>query len=143
MLLQDKVVFIVEDNLQNRVVFQMILMRHGARVEFDRWGRDTLSRLKSLKQVDAIVLDLSLSLGISGYDVFDEIRADPQLGQIPIVAVSAGEPAIAIPLTQKKGFNGFIAKPIDDDRFPRQLETIIGGGTVWDAGGFAAGEPFL
>ena len=38
MSLHDKHIFIVEDNLENRVVFQMALMKHGARVDFERWA---------------------------------------------------------------------------------------------------------
>ena len=134
MLLKDKMVFIVEDNTQNRVVFQMILILQGARVEFERWGKDTLRRLKLLKHIDVIVMDLGLAQGVSGYDVFDEIRAIPEFNKLPIVAVSATDPAIGIPKTKLKGFSGFIAKPIDDVRFPRQLAKIIAGEEVWDTG---------
>ena len=134
MLLKDKFIFIVEDNTQNRVVFQMILIRQGARVEFERWGRDTLRRLKALKNIDIIVMDLGLAQGVSGYDLFDDIRAIPEFSQLPIVAVSATDPAVGIPKTRSKGFNGFIAKPIDDVRFPRQLAKIIAGDEVWDTG---------
>lgn len=134
MLLKDKMVFIVEDNTQNRVVFQMILILQGARVEFERWGKDTLRRLKALKTIDVIVLDLGLAQGVSGYDVYDEIRAVPQFDKVPIVAVSATDPVAGISKTKMKGFNGFIAKPIDDVRFPRQLAKIIGGEAVWDTG---------
>jgi CheY-like chemotaxis protein len=134
MLLKDKLVFIVEDNTQNRVIFQVILIRQGARVEFERWGKDAVYRLKSFKQVDVIVLDLALAQGVSGYDIFDEIRALPQFEKVPIVAVSATDPVIGIPKTKLKGFNGFIAKPIDDVEFPRQLAKVIDGETVWDTG---------
>lgn len=126
--------FIVEDNTQNRVVFQMILIRQGARVEFERWGKDTIRRLKLLKNIDVIVMDLGLAHGVSGYDVFDEIRAIPEYSNLPIVAVSATDPADGIPKTKLKGFSGFIAKPIDDVRFPRQLAKIIAGEQVWDTG---------
>ena len=134
MLLKDKFIFIVEDNTQNRVVFQMILIRQGARVEFERWGKDTLRRLKTLKNIDIIVMDLGLAQGVSGYDLFDDIRAIPEFSKLPIVAVSATDPTVGIPKTRLKGFNGFIAKPIDDVRFPRQLAKIIAGDEIWDTG---------
>jgi CheY-like chemotaxis protein len=134
MLLKDKFIFIAEDNTQNRVIFQMILIRQGARVEFERWGRDTLRRLKTLKNIDLIVLDLGLAQGVSGYDIFEDIRAVPEFSKLPIVAVSATDPAVGIPITKMKGFNGFIPKPIDDVRFPRQLAKLIAGEEVWDTG---------
>lgn len=134
MLLKDKFIYIVEDNTQNRVVFQMSLVLTGARVEFERWGRDAVTRLEGFRRVDLIILDLMLHNGVSGYDIFDEIRGLPQYDSIPIVAVSAAEPAIALPKTKLKGFSGFISKPIDDSLFPRQIAQILAGEQVWYAG---------
>jgi CheY-like chemotaxis protein len=134
MLLKDKLIFIVEDNTQNRIVFQVILVSHGARVEFERWGRDTLQKLKLFGQVDLIVLDIALPHGVSGFDIYDEIRTLPQFEKVPIIAVSATDPVIGIPKAKMKGFSGFIPKPIDDVRFPRQVAKIIAGDTVWDTG---------
>ncbi|NWG17311.1 MAG: response regulator [Chloroflexi bacterium] len=134
MTLHGKRIFIVEDNFQNRVVFLTTLKMQGAWVEFDRWGTDALWRLRAFRQVDLIILDLMLTAGISGYDIFDQIRSLPEYNRTPIVAVSAAEPAVAIPKTQAKGFAGFITKPIDDERFPQQLARIIAGEQVWYAG---------
>ena len=134
MILQGKRIFIVEDNVPNRVVFKMLLLCKGASVEFDRWGRDALWRLQTFRDVDLIILDLMLPGGISGYDIYDEIRTLPEYDTVPIVAVSASEPSIAIPKAQEKGFAGFIAKPIDDELFPHQIAKIIAGEKVWYAG---------
>jgi CheY-like chemotaxis protein len=134
MLLKDKRIFIAEDNLQNRIVYQMTLMRHGANGEFERQGRGTLSYLQGMSHVDLIVLDLMLAEGISGFDICDQIRALPKFDHVPIVAVSAMDPSIAIPKTRMKGFVGFIAKPIDPNLFPKQLAAIMNGEQVWYAG---------
>ncbi len=134
MLLKDKRVFIVEDNIQNRVIFQMLLTQHGARVEFERWGRDTINKLRAFGLVDLIILDLMLPGGVTGYDVYDEIRAIPRFNDVPVIAVSAADPSIAIPKTQARGFNGFIVKPIDDVLFPKQLTEVMNKGQVWYAG---------
>lgn len=134
MLLKGKQIFIVEDNLQNRVVFTIALKLQGADINFDRWGNDAVWRLKAYRHVDLIVLDLMLHDGISGFDIFDEIRRLPRYDNTPIVAVSAAEPSIALPKTREKGFNGFIAKPIDDELFPRQLLRLMSGEPVWYAG---------
>jgi len=134
MLLKNKNIFIVEDNSQNRVVFKMVLLVHGANIDFERWGQDAISHLRKFEKVDLIVLDLMLYQGTSGYDIFEEIRRMPEYDKVPIVAVSASEPAVAIPKTQAMGFSGFIAKPIDDDLFPRQMAQIIAGERIWYAG---------
>jgi two-component system chemotaxis sensor kinase CheA len=134
MLLRDKNIFIVEDNLQNRIIFQMTLGRHAANIFFERWGKNAILQLKNLRNIDLIVLDLMLAGGVSGYDIFDEIRQIERYGNTPIVAVSATEPSLGIAKTREKGFSGFISKPIDDVLFPKQLAQIISGEEVWYAG---------
>jgi CheY-like chemotaxis protein len=71
---------------------------------------------------------------LPGYDIFDEIRSRPQFDAIPIVAVSAADPTIAVPKARKKGFSGFISKPVDDELFPKQLRELIDGKPVWYTG---------
>ena len=134
MLLRDKHIFVVEDNMKNRVVTQVALVAQGARVTFERFGKDTIHVLQRVVPVHVILLDLMLAEGVSGYDVFEQIRARPEFADVPIVAVSASEPAIAIPKTRDMGFSGFIAKPIDSDMFPRQIARIINGRPVWQSG---------
>ena len=134
MSINGKFIFIVEDNLQNRVIYQIIMVRNGAWVEFDRWGRDTLSNMKKLPKVDLIILDLMLPSGDSGYEIYKQIRELPEYDKVPIVAVSAAEPAVSISKARAMGFSGFIAKPINDDLFPDQLAHIMSGKKVWYAG---------
>lgn len=134
MILKDKRIFIVEDNMQNRLIFQMALIRQGASVDFERWGRDTLYHIQNTSRIDLIVLDLMLADGVSGFDIFDQIRALPKYNAVPIIAVSAMDPSIAIPKTRAQGFSGFIAKPIDNVLFPKQLASIIEGEKVWSVG---------
>jgi CheY-like chemotaxis protein len=135
MLLKDRFVYIVEDNTQNRVIFQMCLLRVGARVEFERQGREAVQHLLSLRNVDIILLDLMLAKGVSGFDIYDDIRALLQFEALPIVAVSAMDAAVAVPQVRRKGFNGFIAKPIDGESFSMQVAQVLAGEQVWDAGG--------
>lgn len=133
-LLNGKSIFCVEDNVSNRVIFQLSMISNGATVYFERWGRDAVARLTEMRQVDLIILDLMLSDGISGFDIFDQIRALPDMNKVPIVAVSAMDPSVAMPQAQAKEFSGFIAKPINKDLFPRQLASILEGQQVWHTG---------
>lgn len=129
--LERKRIFVVEDNIQNRVVYHMMFLRHNATVQFDRWGNDTLNKLINQPAVDVIIMDLMLTAGISGFDVFDLIRRHHEFDTVPIVAVSAADPGVAIPRCQEKGFSGFIAKPIDNDHFPELISRIIAGEAIW------------
>lgn len=131
MSLKDKQILIVEDDTLNRVVYQMTLGLQGAKLEFDRWGRDAVFRLLSSRQWDLIILDLMLYGGLSGFDVFTEIRKRPEYAHVPVVAISASEPSIAIPKARELGFSGFISKPIDEALICHQIERLIAGEQIW------------
>ncbi len=131
MRLQGKQIFIVEDNTLNRVVYQITLGVAGAYLEFDRWGREAVDRLKRTRKWDLIILDLMLYGGISGFDVFSAIREMPQYDTVPIVAISASEPAVAMPKARELGFSGFISKPIYEERIIEQVAQLIAGEAVW------------
>lgn len=131
MSLKGKRILIVEDNSLNRVVYQITLGVQGAILEFDRWGREAITRLKAGHAFDLVILDLMLYGGISGFDIFEEIRALPQFEALPIVAVSASEPAVAMPKAQEMGFSGFISKPVDEAYFAGQIDRLIAGQEVW------------
>lgn len=131
MELKDKRIFIVEDNIGNRAIAQMLLEQHGARIQFNRWGEGVAQNLKDFLPVDLIILDLMLPRGITGFDIFGDIREIPEFAGIPIIAVSAADPSTAIPEAQERGFNGFISKPIDFQLFPRQIARIIAGEEIW------------
>jgi CheY-like chemotaxis protein len=132
--LKGRRIFIVEDNLTNRAIMQLMIEQHGGAVAFERWGQDTVERLRGFMPADLILLDLMFPGGVTGYDIFDRIRADESFAHIPIVAVSASDPSTSIPLTKQKGFTGFISKPIEYELFVKQMLKILAGQPVWYAG---------
>ncbi|MBX3083144.1 MAG: response regulator [Anaerolineae bacterium] len=134
MQLRGKRIFVVEDNMDNRVVYQLIFTREGAMVDFERWGPGAISQLKRFRPVDLIILDLMLARGASGYALFQDIRALPEFDDVPIIAVSSADPGEAIYRTRALGFSGYIAKPIDHHLFPEQIQRIMQGEFVWHEG---------
>ncbi len=133
-MLRNKHIFIIEDNTENRLIFQLMFMKHEARTGFDRWGTEALVRIRNAIHIDLIILDLMLHDGLSGFDIFKQIRGVSRFADTPIVAVSAMEPAVAVPKAQQLGFNGFIAKPIDKQLFPLQIAAILEGEEIWYTG---------
>src|SRR5262249_18609660 len=108
MLLRNKQIFIAEDNTKNRVIFQVLLVKHGARLTFERWGDGAIQQLCRLDEVNLIILDLMLAKGVSGFQIFEQIRTLPAFDAVPIIAVSAAEADMAIPAAKRRGFAGFI-----------------------------------
>jgi CheY-like chemotaxis protein len=132
-LLDGKRIFVVEDDVANMAIYAVTLKKSGATVIQDHWNADTPNLLAQHLPVDIILLDLMLRQGISGYDIFDQLRLDPVLGRIPVIAVSAFDPEVEIPKAKARGFAGYISKPINLQKFPAQVAACLGGQPVWVA----------
>lgn len=131
--LRGKRIFIVEDDPANMAVNAVTLRSTGAIIIQDFWNTDIIRNLKGHLPVDVILLDLMLRHDMTGYDVFRQLQADPQLCYIPVVAVSAADPGVEIPKAQALGLRGFIGKPIVPRLFPKQIEACINGEEIWYA----------
>jgi CheY-like chemotaxis protein len=131
MTLDRKRIFLLDDNISNVTIAQLLLERQGAKVFIARMGIDAVERLRKCAPVDAVLLDLMLYDGPSGYDIFQQIRQLEEFKGVPIVAVSAADASIAIPKAQALGFSGFISKPVDFRYFPQQVQRILAGEIIW------------
>jgi len=132
--LRNKRIFIVEDNMLNRVVYHSLLFHQKVEIGYERHGKHTLHTLRAFGKVDLILLDLMLTDGLSGLDIFDQIRQLPEYSNIPIAAVSADDPIESIWQTMKRVFSGFISKRVDDVLFRRQVADLINDLDVWHDG---------
>ena len=134
-ILEGKRIFLIEDDVLNLAVFSTSLHKSGATVIEDVFGygfaHGVVIHISEHLPVDLIVLDIMLRRGLSGYDVYDEIRKTPQLASIPIVMVTSLDAETEIPRAKAKGVNGFISKPISAAEFPKQLASVINGDKVW------------
>ena len=129
--LENKRVFVVEDNATNLAIISSILRRSGAEVFYDRWGYKKVQKMLKIGDIDIILLDLMFPTGITGYDVYDVIKSKVELMDIPVVIVSAADPTTEMPKVRAKGMQGFISKPIDHKNFPLMIATVLEGTPVW------------
>jgi CheY-like chemotaxis protein len=131
MNLQDKRIFVVEDNIGNLTITKTLLEAHGAVVATHRSGHDVLPHLKNFLPVDLIILDLMLPSGVTGYDILSAIRNHAEFNSVPIIAMSAIDRSKVIAEAKKRGFSGYIGKPINFSEFPKQIGEIIAGESIW------------
>jgi CheY-like chemotaxis protein len=129
--LQNKRIFVVEDNIGNLTITKTLLESHGAIVATHRSGHDVLPHLENFLPVDLIILDLMLPSGVTGYDIFSEIRNHSGINIVPILAMSVIDRSKVVPEAKKRGFAGFISKPINFQEFPKQIMDIISGEHIW------------
>jgi two-component system, cell cycle response regulator DivK len=128
---RDKVALVVEDNAANFLLLARLLNALGIQCEWKSSGFEVLEFSKTLPRLDIILLDIHLPYE-DGYTALKKIRSADHLKQIPVVAVTADVSTDSLTKAQKAGFDGFLGKPIDPDRFPEQLFRILTGNKVWE-----------
>lgn len=128
---EEAYVLIIEDDPNNLLVATDLLRMMGIKYINSRAsGRQGIKLAESMPRVDLILLDIQLPYE-DGYAVLKEIRAHSKLKETRVVAVTAN----VLPQDEQKarnaGFDGFIGKPLDFDRFPKQIQALLKGEEIW------------
>jgi two-component system cell cycle response regulator DivK len=129
---KDAAVLVVEDNFQNFVLITRLLAYLG--VENCEWkasGWQVLEFAKKMPQVDLILMDIFLPEA-DGYEALEQLRAQPAFEDTTVIAVTADVSVENMERARQAGFDGFIGKPLDPDRFPDQIRRILQGEAVWE-----------
>lgn len=128
-------VLIVEDNVRNYALLARVLAFMGVKqTEWRRSGWQVLEFAQdTMPKVDLILLDIHLPEE-DGFQVLERIRRDERFDDTRVVAVTADISAANLSRAQTVGFDGFLAKPINIDLFPEQVQRILEGEPVWDLG---------
>jgi two-component system cell cycle response regulator DivK len=125
-------VLVVEDNLNNYLLITRLLAYLGVKnCEWKASGWQVLEFANSLPEVNLILLDIHLPEE-DGYQALARLRAHPKFQQTKIVAVTAEATENNLQRARSAGFDGFIGKPLDADRFPDQIRMILRGDEVWE-----------
>jgi two-component system cell cycle response regulator DivK len=131
---KDAYVLVVEDNLQNLVLVARLLAFIGVRrYEWKASGWQVLEFADTMPRVDLVLMDLHLPHE-DGYDALIKLRSDPRFAETRVVAVTADSNPMSMEKARKAGFDGFLGKPINPDKFPDQIISILQGHPVWVAG---------
>lgn len=128
---KDTTVLVVEDNVSNFVLIARMLGYLGIHCEWKTSGYEVVEYADTLPRLDLILMDIRLPYE-DGYGALKKIRAADHLKSIPIVAVTAEASTEQITKARAAGFDGFLGKPLDPDRFPEQIRRILGGDPVWE-----------
>jgi two-component system, cell cycle response regulator DivK len=130
----DAHVLVVEDNMRNFVLVARMLAYMGVqRCEWKTSGWQVAQFADTLPRVDLILMDIHLPYE-DGYQALQKVRASPRLRNTLIVAVTADAGEEQIRRAKSAGFDGFLGKPLDPDKFPEQIKCILAGQAVWDRG---------
>lgn len=108
-------ILIIDDNRTNLELMRYLLTAFGHECECATDGASGLERARA-GAFDLALVDV-LMPGMSGHDFARSFKGDARLGRIPLIAVTA----LAMPGDRDRaaqaGFDGYITKPIDPQRF--------------------------
>lgn len=116
-------VVLVEDNLMNRMLARDVLRHRGHAVteaENVEQGWEAIAR----QRPDVALIDIDLPGG-GGVELLTRIRAEPQLADLPCVAVTAFAMCGDRERLLAAGFDAYISKPIDTRSFPDEVLQIV------------------
>ncbi len=106
---------VVDDDVRNIFALTSALEHKGALVEIARNGREAIAKLQQDSAIDLVLMDIMMP-EMDGFAATEEIRKDPRLAKLPIIAVTAKAMKDDQDRCLRAGANDYLAKPIDLDR---------------------------
>ena len=128
---KDATVLVVEDNVSNFVLIARMLGYMGIHCEWKTSGYEVVEYADTLPRLDLILMDIRLPYE-DGYGALHKIRKATNLKDTLVIAVTAEAGLKEMNKSRDAGFNGFIGKPLDPDKFPDQIRKILEGEEVWE-----------
>ena len=112
---------LLRDAINDEPTYQSVVVSDGALV------------LETVRQVhaDLLILDIMMP-GLSGFEVFDRVRADPDIRHMPVLFVSAATPQFEREF-QDRGITDVVSKPFDLNDLLHRVRVLCPA----DAGGSA------
>ena len=104
-------ILIVDDEYSGRETLQSVLEGEGYNLIMAENGPQAIERAKSFLP-DVILLDVMMP-GMTGFEVCERIRNDPQVAEIPIIILTALDDRESLLTALKAGADDFISKPFD------------------------------
>ena len=118
-------ILVAEDNEDNRFIMKMLLEMRGYRVLTAANGREAIASAER-ERPDMILMDLRMPL-LNGLAATRQLRqhTDARLRQLPVIALSAYDPAQHRAVAIAAGCNDYVTKPIDYDALEKLIETFL------------------
>jgi CheY-like chemotaxis protein len=126
--IQDKevsVILVAEDNDDNRFVMKTLLELRGYQVVEASNGQEAVDAAARARP-DLILMDLKMPV-LNGLAATRSIRqhAKADVRRVPIVALSAYDPAHHRTVAMAAGCDDYVLKPIDYDRLESLIESLL------------------
>ena len=116
-------ILVVDDVALNVKLLADLLAAKGYRTCSATSGAEAL-RVLAAERPDLVLLDVMMP-GMSGYDVCREIRADPAHAMLPVVLVTALDPAEERAKGLDAGADDFLSKPVSQAELLARVRSLL------------------
>ena len=122
---QGKLVVCIEDEQEMIDLVQLILGRRGFKVEGANGGLEGLEKVQQ-KKPDLVLLDLMMP-DMDGWEVYQRMKSDESLREIPVIVITAKAQSIdkVLGLHIAK-VDDYITKPFGPQELLESVEKILG-----------------
>ena len=116
-------ILVVEDNALNIKLFCDLLAAHGHETEAVTDSREALASARAFGP-DLVITDIQLP-HINGLELMGLLRGDPDLKDVPIMAVTAYSAPGDDERIRAAGAQAYVSKPISVAKFAQTVEALL------------------
>ncbi len=116
-------ILLIEDHYDNTLLMVYLLVQSGHHISSADTGEEGLEMALSA-DFDLILCDIRMP-GMDGYEVARRMKSNPQLHNVPLIAITAQAMAGDREKILASGFDGYLSKPISPHSFIQQIESFL------------------
>ena len=125
-------VLVVDDNRMNQFLVEKALKLEGAKVSVAANGLQALDYLRAEGNADVVLMDIQMPV-MDGLTATREIRSDPRLMGLPVIALTAGALTEDRQKALDAGIDDFLTKPVNLEQMVASILGRLPGTTRQDA----------
>lgn len=118
-------VLVVDDEPNIVLSLEFLMEQAGFQVTTAEDGEQALESVKNA-QPDLILLDISLP-GISGFDVLEQLRGQPDTASLPIIMLTAHGREVEREKGMALGADDYITKPFSTQTLVEKVKALLNG----------------
>jgi two-component system chemotaxis response regulator CheY len=122
-------VLVVDDyNTMVRIIRNLLKQLGFEDVDDASDGASALAKMRA-KKYGLVISDWNME-PMTGYELLKEVRADPALGQVPFIMVTAESKTESVIAAKKAGVNNYIVKPFNAQTLQHKIQSVFPDGAL-------------